>query len=79
MTGYGRHNRLLVFHSNEKRALTLREDLSKGLAMSTEEDRIKVLNGFQRMHPLGARPVSSGPSIPYQSAFGSSVEHVYAY
>lgn len=79
ITGQGKHNRLIVLHSKAERKLTVREDVTTGFAMSTAEDRKKVLNGFQRLHPPGTKPASSGPSIPYQGFMGPSVEHVYAY
>jgi hypothetical protein len=52
ITGYGAHNRLLVSRGTRSEAyeLTVREDVRAGMALSTERQRRKVLNGWQRLH-----------------------------
>lgn len=54
ITGKGKHNRLLVFKDPQKGTIDIREDY-QSLPMSTEQDRIKVANGYQRMHGKGSR------------------------
>lgn len=52
ITGYGKHNRLLVSGHPDGRQITVRED-RRGLPNSEECDRQKVLHGWQRSHPKG--------------------------
>ena len=55
ITGYGAHNRLLVFQDARQSArVTIREDI-RGLPLSTEAQRQKVAAGYQRMHARGER------------------------
>ena len=49
ITGYGKHNRLLVFLCGNGQVM-VRED-HIGLCRSTEADRQKVLNSPRRQHP----------------------------
>lgn len=51
ITGYGKHNRLLVFMNRSARTIDIRED-NIGLGWSTEMQRRHVAcKTFQRMHP----------------------------
>lgn len=52
VTGYGEHNRLVVFGNPDNIQITLRGD-SIGLPSASEKQRQKVLNGWQRQHPRG--------------------------
>lgn len=54
ITNYGKHNRLLVLGGTGEGSyyITVRED-GIGLPESTEQDRRRVLNGWQRQHKLG--------------------------
>jgi hypothetical protein len=55
VTGYGRHNRLTVTGSLDKKFITIRED-DIGLPASTEDDRMDIANSqMRRLHPRGAR------------------------
>ncbi len=53
VTSYGAHNRLIVFADVHEPLVTIRED-RQGLPMSTETQRMKVANSWQRMHPRWA-------------------------
>jgi len=77
ITGKGRHNRLLVFRgtNDEGHIVTIREDL-RGLPLSSDADRRKVSNGWQRMHPVGSRLEYVG-SEQYTNRLGESIEHTY--
>lgn len=77
ITGFGKHNRLLVFGSLNEPVVTVREDI-KGLPLSTEVDRKKVLCGWQRLHPRGKTLVLVS-SVEYQSGLGQAIEHTYSY
>lgn len=81
VTGYGRHNRLVVFGSlpGEPARITIREDV-RGLPMSTDQDRRKVANHpGHRLHGNRARLTYVG-SEPYDiPSFGPAIEHVYRY
>ena len=56
VTGYGKHNRLVVFGPcGSDKLYEVREDRLWGLPDSTEADRQKVLSGWQRQHPKGTR------------------------
>lgn len=82
VTDYGRHNRLVVFgpsvtqpDPDGRNVVTIREDVH-GLPMSTEEDRLRAANGWQRMHPARTRLVHES-STPYTGNLGECIEHVY--
>lgn len=75
ITGFGKHNRLLVFGS--QRSITLREDI-RGLPLSTEDDRKKCLNSWQRLHPKGIT-LEWESSVEYEGHQGRSIEHSYRY
>lgn len=71
ITGFGKHNRLIVFGDLEGKSVTIREDL-RGLPMSTERDRRKIVNGWVRQHPRGSKLV-----YVTSEGFGNSVFHEY--
>ena len=75
-TGYGAHNRLVVFGDITGPGVTIREDTWRGYPMSTEEQRRKVAMGWSRIHPKGAhlRYLATDPE-----PFGpfASIEHTY--
>jgi hypothetical protein len=78
ITGYGKHNRLLVFRGTGKDGftITVREDI-RGLPLSTEDDRRAVLMGWQRMHPRGQR-LDYVSSVRYDAYDAwESIEHTY--
>lgn len=79
LTGYRRHNRLLVFGDPRTGTITVREDIRPDFPMSLEADRTKVLNGWQRQHPRGSRVVYVGSSERYWSGARSweSIDHTY--
>jgi len=81
VTGYGRHNRLLVSGTPGQREVTIREDIRPGLPMSNERDRMRVANGWQRQHPRGARLRYVATSERVRSGAGSweSVWYTYVY
>lgn len=55
ITSFGKHNRLLVSQDTEYREwISIRED-NIGLPYSTEFDRRKIANSWQRMPPKGKR------------------------
>lgn len=60
ITGHGQHNRLLVFKDSQTGRIEMREDIKWGLPYSTELQRKKVLNGWQRMHPRGRKLKPAG-------------------
>ncbi|WP_418131440.1 hypothetical protein [Variovorax sp. 278MFTsu5.1] len=70
ITGHGAHNRILVF-GHKDGTITAREDV-RGLPFSTEEQRRKVLNGWQRQHPRNSRL-----KLIHQEYGGDSIEHIY--
>lgn len=81
ITNYGKHNRLLVFGSTTTREVTIREDIRPGLSMSTEGDRMRRANSWQRQHPRGTRLTFKSMSERYRSHGGSweCIEYTYTY
>lgn len=78
ITGYGAHNRLLVFGDTIVRTqYTVREDL-RGLPLSTEAQRRTVLNGWQRLHGRRVKLVYVSSCAPYRvKTGGESIDHTY--
>lgn len=74
-TGFGKHNRLVVFGNPKQHRVEIREDL-RGLPLSTEHDRQKFARGWTRQHPRNRR-LRYIESIP--DVRGRSIEHVYEY
>jgi hypothetical protein len=81
ITSHAQHNRLLVCGHYERgaMALTVREDILHGLPMSTEEQRRKVMNGWQRLHARNVRLQYVSTSERYfgGDAAWESIDHVY--
>lgn len=77
ITGYGKHNRLLVFGVPGESQVLVREDTS-GLRMSTEADRRKVINGRRRIHPARVN-LKFDKSEEIESRLGKTVFHTYSY
>ena len=75
-TGYGAHNRLVVFGDVNGPGITIREDTWRGLPMSTEAQRRKVANGWSRLHPKGSRLRYLGTDPEPYGPF-ASIEHQY--
>lgn len=76
ITGYGAHNRILPGLADADH-ITAREDVRHGLTASTDAQRRKVMMGYRRMHPAGST-LQHVSSIPYRSAQGEHIEHLYA-
>lgn len=80
-TGFGKHNRLVVFGSTDGTYVHIREDIIPGrnLKTATPAQRLKVANGGRRIHPRGARLKYVSSTPPYQSSNGSwwSIDHMY--
>ena len=75
-TGYGAHNRLVVFGDVAGPGITIREDTWRGYPMSTEEQRRKVAMGWSRLHPKGTRLRYLGTDPEPFGPF-ASIEHSY--
>lgn len=77
VTNYGRHNRCVVMRDVAKPSeITVREDL-RGLPLTTDADRRRVANGWQRLHPRGSRLVHESSTRYTTPGFGESIEHIY--
>jgi len=73
VTGFGRHNRLIVFGDVKDSTVEIREDIRWDLPLSTEAQRKKVYLGWQRQHPkettlryIGSEQVSDSIYHDYQ-------------
>jgi hypothetical protein len=73
VTGFGLHNRIVVLGG--KVDIIAREDL-RGLPLSTDAQRRKVLDGWQRQHPRDTQLGYRG-STRYAVATGESIDHCY--
>ena len=82
VTGYGKHNRLVVFGSTDGKTVHIREDIVPGrdLAMSTRAQQLKVANGPYRIHPRGTRLKHIETGEPWQvpGHVNTCVDHTYA-
>lgn len=77
ITNYGRHNRCIIMRDvADPSELLVREDL-RGLPLTTDADRRRVANGWQRLHPRGSRLVYESSTRYTTSNFGESIEHIY--
>lgn len=75
VTGYGKHNRLVVFFDRQSNQIEIRED-EIGLPLSSEEDRRKVANlATHRHHPKSTRLIFLRSE---QSHSSKSIWHLYA-
>ena len=80
ITGYGKHNRLVVFGSMDGSYVHIRDDIIPGrnLATPTPAQRLKVANGRDRMHPRGTRLEYVSSSEPYSGSQNwASIDHMY--
>ena len=77
VTGFGKHNRIVVFGELDGSMVEAREDFKWGLPTATDEQRRKVMNGWHRMHPKGTRLDYVGSDEPYTTSYGTSVTHHY--
>lgn len=79
VTGFGTHNRLVVFGSMDNRTVTLREDVDvdPSLPLSAEWQRLSIAHHpSHRMHPDGTELVHQS-SEAYAAAGGQCIEHLY--
>jgi hypothetical protein len=73
VTDCGRHNRIVILGGAS--IITAREDI-RSLPLSTDAQRRKVMDGWQRLHPRGTRLEYLG-STQYTTAAGESIDHRY--
>lgn len=76
ITGHGKHNRVLVSQDQHDQTIIAREDRS-GLPLSTDVQRRKVMNGWQRMHKVGVKLVHVRSTQHRGGLGGESIEHAY--
>lgn len=75
ITNYGKHNPLYVSLDVESGNVYVTERFKWNLPESTEQDRMRVSNGWQRMHPKGTKLIP----LPFIDEYNSDKEKVYIY
>lgn len=79
VTGFGTHNRLVVFGDLDGSQVFVREDVSDdpALPLSTEWQRLSVAHHpSHRLHPAGTT-LEHVSSEPWTSPMGKSIDHTY--